>query len=162
MNEHRQELKKLEGILERCGADPRHWPQAERTALLAFIKSDERARALLHEARALANLLDAAPLARDTGRLKSGILDAIGNLPQEPAETTVIAFPKPALRAQNTAGRWGVAALLAASLLIGIWVGAAGFAETLVRVPLEVAGMDLGDQISPEYVGGISTDEELL
>ena len=46
--------------------------------------------------------------------------------------------PKPRLR---FGGTWAAAGLMAASLVIGIWTGTAGYADNLISAPLELAGL---------------------
>jgi hypothetical protein len=162
MNEHGKSLKKLAQTLESCGAAPRRWPDDDRAALQALIRANPEARALLHEARALEQLLDTAPPVEGIRELESRILGSIDDVAARPAGDNLISFPRRAAPAQDRAGRWGVAAVLAASLLVGIWVGAGGYATSLVDAPLEAAGLDMGNQVSSYYVSGISAEEDLL
>ncbi len=155
-------LEKLAQLLERHGADAARWPDTGRAAMQTLIRTNPAAKALADEAAALERVLDAAPPLGGTKALESGILALISEPEDTRAGAQLIAFPEPGTTADHSAGRWGAAALLAASLLVGIWVGAGGYAESLVRAPLEAAGLDMSDQISSYYVGGISPAEDLL
>ncbi len=110
--------------------------------------------------RALDRLLGKAPALEDVSALKGRIMVAAANA-QTSATARIITFAHMPVKDDPANMHWGTAALLAASLFIGIWAGASGAADALVSAPLSIAGLDiLGD--SEFYKSGLSAAEELL
>ncbi|VAV95703.1 hypothetical protein MNBD_ALPHA08-277 [hydrothermal vent metagenome] len=109
-----------------------------------------------------AALLDAAPLAPPSPDLHQNILAAAKNEP--PATAKIIAFaPSPARRWINANALAG--GLLAASLILGIWTGSSGVADSLLAAPFELAGLpvaEAGDDFSLYSVlDGLTPSENL-
>lgn len=125
-------LKRLQEVLDIHGAEPRRWPQAEREALHALVARDPAARKAVAEAAALDRLLAKAPPA-DAARiadLSQRILAATA--PSPVMRTGAHPVPRTPVR------RWAVPAALAASLMLGIVVGSAGWAPETIQ---EFAGL---------------------
>lgn len=146
-------LRQLEARLEVSGASLSRWPKHCRARLAAFIETDAEAARLLAEIRALDRVLARAPkcavrsalemkicataakLRQDGGGPGAGILD-IGNGVRGAGRGL---GPRPA------AGRavWGGAALLAASLILGVYIGVSGDAVPTLRNIEAFASNDL-------------------
>ncbi|MCB1549467.1 MAG: hypothetical protein KDJ41_16815 [Hyphomicrobiaceae bacterium] len=135
-------LARLQAVLAAYGADQSRWPATDRQALGLLVANDPEARRLVAEAAALDRLLDRKPVALPSGQdeLIARIMAAAttgGNESARPdAEASggkVIAL-SPGRRAPRAAFTtrsrpWEIAALLAASLIIGVYIGAAGLAD---------------------------------
>lgn len=132
----RTELEALGHRLEVSGADRTRWPAHERLRFAQLIAQSEEARRLVAEAVALDDVLDRAP-GFGTDRI-AGLVDRIvASAEHEHAadtksgDTKVVPFER---RQSGAAGRapvrnrgaWQAAALLAASLVVGVFVGNAG------------------------------------
>jgi len=130
------------------------------------------------EDQALSDLLDMAPVLPPSANLRdeiiaSALLDLAPDVPASPqlmqnilAKATgqtsqnsgaeIIDFhPKAGLTPlkHKPAHRWltgnsFAAGLMAASLILGIWTGANGVADTLISAPLELAGLEISDPSS--------------
>ena len=137
---HRQ----LQQLLEAHGADRSRWPAAERLRFAPFIAGHARARIALSEAGALDRLLDLAPtvgIERERA-LARRIMAAASAAPLHAvrSEGNVVA-----LRRKQPAGLAGLlrhpaAALMAASLVLGIIVGTSGALSPAVAYLAEVTG----------------------
>lgn len=107
--------QRLDSLLDAYGADPARWPAAERSAAQALLASDPAAQARLAQARLLDRALDVLPPAP----APAGDLAArIRNAARQPV-TPAIPLPAPA----NTNSPWRFTAALAASAVIGLWLG---------------------------------------
>lgn len=121
--------RRLDALLDAYGADPARWPAAERNAAQALLASDPTAQARLEQARLLDRALDALPPApAPAGDLAARIRNA-ARQPVAPA----ITVPAPA----NTNSPWRFTAALAASAVIGLWLG---FAAVPVTSPFTSGG----------------------
>ncbi len=124
------------------------------------MNSDDRNSEKLAES-ALDRLLEQAPSIENFSALKARIMDVAANTNTSAAAGGITLANAPG--EHIPAGRidWWVPALLAASLLVGIWAGATGLADMLVSAPLSMAGLEIpGD--SEFYKSGLSVAEELL
>jgi hypothetical protein len=142
----------LERHLEIHGADETRWPQEKRERFAPLLASDARARGLLAEARALDHLLDLAPLptASRERAIRDRIVAAISAQKDcvrtaQPA-AGVIELPARRQRTRATpaapAALWPAAALFAASLAIGVYLGLARGLTPEVRAVAEVVGLE--------------------
>jgi uncharacterized membrane protein YccC len=145
-------LLALERHLEIYGADERRWPEAARERFASLIASDARARASLAEARALDRLLDRASwpsVSRERAvrdRIMAAVSNDSGGVRSAPAAARVVELPprRQPPRTAPVASRtgWRIAALLAASLAIGIYLGSAGGLTPEVQAVAEVVGLE--------------------
>jgi hypothetical protein len=146
-------LSQLEERLEVSGASLARWPKDCQARLAAFIETDAEAARLLAEIRALDRVLARAPkcavrsaleaeicamatkMRQDGGGAGAGILD-IGNGSRGAGRGFGL---------RPGAGRavWGGAALLAASLILGVYIGASGDAVPTLRSIEAFASNDL-------------------
>lgn len=126
------ELAALADRLEISGADRTRWPAQERLRFAPLIAGNDEARRMMAEAAALDRLLDAAP-AIAPARLE-GLIDRIvataeaeGARPVDNVVDLAAARRAPAPRvAPRQRSGWQAAALLAASLVLGAFVGTSG------------------------------------
>jgi hypothetical protein len=142
------EMDALERLLESHGADRTRWPAPERLRFAPLLSSNEQARRLLAEAQALDRLLDLAPEPRtNRAALADRIVAAVS---QEAARPQVIQLPQrrgsgslfgsaaERARASFGSGQWAGGALLAASLVLGAFMGTSGAFQQAIQ-PLTVA-----------------------
>jgi hypothetical protein len=153
------ELEAFERILDIYGGDEARWPAEARRRFRTLPRRDARARALLAEARALERLLDEAPLPSPerVEALRERIVDAAQRIGVEHRA----AFPRASLLdrprraferargmlrlpphgagssfARPQAG-WRVAAVLAASLVAGVFIGRAQPVSSAIQAMAE-------------------------
>jgi hypothetical protein len=147
---HRADALALERHLETYGADQRRWPLEARERFAPLLAGDPGARTLLAEARALDRLLNCAPVpsACRERALSDRIVAAISNQ-RDRARTAeraarMIEMPGKRQVARTVAPgiAWQAAALLAAALAIGVYVGAAGGLAPEVQAVAEVVGFE--------------------
>ena len=65
-------LRRFEALVDTYGADPHRWPQELRVDAQALLSASPEARALLTEARALDDVIDAAGSCADGSRWQPG------------------------------------------------------------------------------------------
>jgi len=136
-------LDALEQVLERFGSDRTRWPAPVRRDLAGLLAASTDAKARLREAEALDRLLDLAPEpVIDTRVLADRIMAAAA------AETPAVATPKARIAwpgfgggATGARAEWPAAALLAASLVLGMVFGLNGTLDNAVA-PLVQASTD--------------------
>ena len=178
-NDRRAEDRQaLERLLDVYGADRTRWPARERLRFASFIAEDKAAARLLNEAGALDRLLDQAPRTSEVRMhaLKERIVAAAvrtghGGLVVVPT-AGVAAGGKLGSWARRPArgfsgSEWPAAALLAASLVLGVLLGSAGTFNATVQGVAEATGFSptadtsqlaLGVDVDGQATG----DEDLL
>lgn len=165
-NNVQQELIRLESVLDTFGADPKRWPVSERRILEALIEINADARLLLGEARAVARVMDAAPVSQASATLKSRIVNAAIADAGRDARIVPIETARPgggqSMSARRSGSIWPAAAL-AASFAFGLYLGVAGIGGTAVDGAFEIAmsgasGGD-GDAISWLEDGAVANEE---
>ncbi len=165
-------LTQLEETLNAAGARPSCWPDDRRARLAAFIETDPDAALLFAEAKALDRVLACAPKCRLPAGFEADIVSAALKLPQDRGggAGTVPGFGNGLRRrSAGESGRspmpapsfWGGAALLAASLILGIYIGVSGNAvPTLRNIELLASNdLDTGLAISGSLFGPGEPDE---
>lgn len=173
-----EERAALERLLDVCGADRTRWPARARLRFASFIASDEAAKRLVQEAAALDDLLDRAPRASEAreGALQERIVAAalrsvetklavVGGAPAAPpaprARFNVPAFAKSAFRSE-----WPAAAMLAASLVVGVLLGSAGTLDPAMQQVASMTGISTEADSSSQVAYGDDliafADEDLL
>lgn len=176
----RDDMDALDELLAAYGADRTRWPAPERLRFAPLLSSSAEARRRLSEAEALDRLLDMAPEPRtDRSALADRIvLAAVGEakgrqviqLPSRrgagsvfgPAVARAKAFGASAVRS----GQWAGGALLAASLVLGAFMGTTGAVDSALR-PLTVASADETEaDTDSNQIAGLETgslfEEDLL
>jgi hypothetical protein len=158
-------LKQLQERLEVSGASMSCWPQDCRARLAAFVETDPEAARLLAEIQALDRVLARAPKCSVRSALEAKICAAASKMRQDGgrADAEIVDFANGSRRFRNgfrpgaITGRsfWGGAALLAASLTLGVYIGASGDAvPTLRNIELIAANdMDAGFALSESLFG---------
>jgi hypothetical protein len=126
-------IEGLVHLLDVYGADRARWPARERLRYTGFIGDNAAARRIVAEAEALDGLLDMAP-EPDPARvdaLAQRIMATATGGARGAARTAPAALP-PAVARRAASDRlidWPAAALLAASLMLGVFAGTSGIAE---------------------------------
>jgi hypothetical protein len=166
----------LARLLEIHGADRTRWPARERLRFAGVISEDKAAAKLLAEAEALDRLLDKAPRASAAGidALKDRIMAAALRT-HEPHLAVIAGGKKIAVLPQAQRGRrsltarfveWPAAAVLAASLVLGVMLGTTGTFETTMQEVAQVAGFGNGTSDTAQLALGDDAlgqiDEDLL
>lgn len=151
-NTHAMSVRDFEHLLEVYGADRTRWPIAARAAAAACLAADQEARRLLTEAKALDAVLMHAeePHKTDIGALVERIVAAT----KEVSRPAVVASHPVAAANSSVDGSLAVsrpiiakkdwmrgAALLAASLVIGIFVGQSQLGARAVPALEDLTGM---------------------
>jgi len=148
----------LEHLLDVCGADRTRWPARERLRFASFIAADEEAQRLVAESAALDALLDRAPRASEdrehalkerivaaalrTGETKLAVVTS-RDAQAEPGLPTWLHYAKRMAVPARTQKRheWSAAAVLAASLVVGVMLGSAGTFDATMQEVAEVTGI---------------------
>lgn len=178
MQDRREEERQaLEHLLEVYGADRTRWPARERLRIAGFVSEDGEARRMLAEAAALDRLLDLAPGAGKEREhaLKERIVAAalrtadkkLVAVPSPPAESTGrwVAWSRPALARAASPNSLPAAALLAASLVVGVLLGSAGTFESAMHDVADATGFATAGESSQLALGEeiiSSADEDFL
>ena len=173
-------LDELQGLLETFGADRERWPLAARARTETVIGADRQAARMLAEAKALDAVLAHAPLPAPERR--AALADRIlaearaaspeqASRPERSPSAVVIPWPVQARRggrepaAAAGSAPWRAAALLAASLALGVFIGVLDLAPDAVDPLMEavVYNSDL-DQTAAILNEGLAAafDEEFL
>jgi len=162
-------LERLGTVVDAYGADQSRWPAAERVVLEPFIKATPEARRMLAEAGALDRVLaegcGTAPT-EQVDRVRARLLaqiDAEGATmaPGEAAvASTVVPFQRPAASRSPQPARsrhWREVALLAAALLLGVFVGTQDIIDgSRLGLPGYAISTTNSDDISELALGGAS------
>jgi hypothetical protein len=177
MEKQAEDREALERLLDIYGADRTRWPARERLRFASVVSEDKAAARLLAEATALDRLLEQAPRASvaDIDALKERIMAAAlrSGAPQlavvasgKPAGGNLLSVRRQSIAARFGRGEWPAAALLAASLVLGVMLGSAGTFDATVQEMAQVAGFDSTASDSSQLALGDDTygqmDEDLL
>lgn len=162
----RAEIERLETVIDVYGGDRDRWPAAERLALARLLTSDPEARKILAEARALDRVLDAAPAlprvaqealarsivtsARTEGRQSQAEASATSR--RSLGSGNILRSPRPWSRPPMSAsGAMRSAALLAASLVLGVLAGAT-FLSGELQGTATIAGMTQEEMLQHQFM----------
>ena len=135
-------------LLDIYGADRTRWPLAVRASAATRLTADTKARLLLAEAEALDTVLLRAPEPEgaDVSALADRIIAAALRAPRLAASSgpaaPAIAAPRTTHRASDRAPM-RAAALLAASMMIGIFVGQSQWGANAVPLVEQLTGITL-------------------
>jgi hypothetical protein len=152
-------MERLQTVVAAYGADPARWPASEREALSEFAATNPGARRYVAEASSLDALLAVAAthapeaaVARASDRLFAHLDFETADTPAPGHDARVVPFarkqaPRPAAPARSM---WREAAVLAAALLVGVFMGTQGL--------LEGSGLDLGNLTTT--AGTMSADSD--
>lgn len=132
-------LEDFEALVGTYGADPARWPAGEREDAQSFLMQSDEAQGVLAEALMLDQLLDQAPGGETYGALTARIMaTAPGG---EAEELSLFVRIGRALWPQTGIAR--PAALLGASLALGIYMGASGASANVDTYSYEESDSDL-------------------
>jgi hypothetical protein len=169
------DLAALERVLEAFGTAPARWPADQKTALAALVEGDPQARQLVAEARALELALDRAPVpdrdaeARVLDRVMAVVNSRSAQAAAKPATGNARANvvdlalrraargAAPQVRNRNV---WRAVSLMAAALLLGIYLGVSGFTQMGSRRLQDVAA--LAAALEPEAALSSAYEEDAL
>ena len=173
----------LESLLDAYGADMSRWPKQAQARAGVLLAADADAGRLMAEAKALDTLLGHAPMlaqerhAALADRIIAQALNGASPVAarKAAAQTSGIVIPWPGAARERAktpawkAGRrpaWSAAALLAASLCIGVFVGTQDLAPTAVNNLMEAVTMDADFDQTAATLGSdglsVALDEEFL
>lgn len=173
----------LEALLDAYGADTSRWPKEAQARAGVLLAADAEAGRLMAEAKALDALLGRAPLLaqeRHTALADRIVAEALSVASPDAARKAaaqksgiVIPWPGAAReRAKTPAWKpsrrpvWSAAALLAASLCIGVFVGTQDLAPGAVNNLMEAVTMDSDFDQTAAAIGSdglsVALDEEFL
>lgn len=144
-SEHtRRELAALAELVERFGADRTRWPAEQRLRFAGLVAEADEAQRILAEAAALDELLDRAP--RVSSPRQRALADRIAQAVASEAEAGNANVVELGPRRTGNRGQpsWRMAALLAASLLLGVFAGSTGLIDDLLATGTEIASDDIG------------------
>ena len=180
MNKRAEDREALERLLDIYGADRTRWPARERLRFAGVISEDKTAAHMLAEADALDRLLEQAPRASsaDVEALKERIMAAAlrAKAPQlavvagGKTVASKVAAGRPAVGVRFARGEWPAAAMLAASLVLGVMLGSTGSLDSTFQEVAEVTGLrsaqtDISTDNSQLALGEeieAQTDEDML
>ena len=140
------DVERLKEVLATYGADPAHWPLAERDRLLAGMKA---APALAAEAGEIDLVLARAATVTVPPHLAARITAAAGG-----AVPAAAGYVPPSAKRPSWSS-WVSAAALAASLALGIYIGFAGNGSLLIEP-------DSSGIVDPIVLTGIGDATDLL
>ena len=173
------ERQALEHLLDVCGADRTRWPARERLRFASFVSEDEEAQRLVAESAALDALLDRAPRASEdrehalkerivaaalrSSETKLAVVTAGGEAPALARLPSWLRGAPPARVRQRQ--EWPAAAMLAASLVVGVMLGSAGTFDSTMQRVAEATGVATAAERSQLALGEdilASVEEEFL
>ncbi|HUS98559.1 MAG TPA: hypothetical protein VMX97_17675, partial [Hyphomicrobiaceae bacterium] len=171
------EHARLSVVLDAYGAATERWPERDRVALTALVSSDAVARRMVAEARALDNLISAdrravppeVPFALMGRIMDQATVDGGGDkaapgkiidLRERGAELTRFQKVRPDRTGRRLWQHFPAAAVLAASLVFGVYAGGAGYLQSTLDGMRDVVGLSVGvdaDQIS--LLSGVARED---
>ncbi len=173
----------LEALLEAYGADTSRWPKPAQARAGILLASDVQANRLMAEAKALDALLSHAPLPaqkrqsalaeRIVAQALNGTSHDAGKVAATPRKSGIV-IPWPGAARERSAPAWkpsrrpawSAAALLAASLSLGVFVGMQDLAPSAINNLMEAVAMDSDfDQTAAAISSdglSVALDEEFL
>jgi hypothetical protein len=165
-------LDELQGLLETYGADMRRWPQAARTRTEAVLGADRQAAHMLARAPLPASERHAVLADRIVAEARSRAPEVIG-AGAGGSSGIVIPWPRAARRTAREPvaaiahrAPWRAAGLLAASLALGVFIGALDLAPASVDQLMTAVEYDTDlDQLAAAMASdGLAAvlDEDLL
>jgi hypothetical protein len=154
MSMSRENHQRLQVVLDAYGADPRRWPQGDRRDLAEMLKAIPQQ---VSEARQFDQVLSTATAPAGEPASFDAILSAIAS--DAPRQENVVLFRSPAPSRRAVPIRWLAAVPLAASLALGIYVGATGSLDAFL--PTSVVGETLAAGEDPGDLSGISDIEAM-
>ena len=157
-------LAEFRELLDMYGSRPEGWPADRREEMLRLCAENPRARALLAEAKALDAVLRETVVPPAAPDLAARLLQRAATTPQmrHAGATARKTAPQSAANDNRPVMRWLAAGWLAASLLIGIWLGLSGriiVPPSLIGGSDTVADAGTGDALA-DLLGIVSSVED--
>ena len=151
-------LADFERLLDVYGGDRTRWPAEARAAAAQLVARDAKARRMLAEAEALDRVLERAPLPSLAveAALAERIVAAAQRSPRivkiASGQSSVVSLPDGRALPPQRSASWKLglrgdvraAALLAASLMVGIFIGISNVPQSVVPALADLAGPDRG------------------
>lgn len=178
-NSNTMTIAEFERFLEVYGGDRTRWPAEHRAGAGQLVVRDATARRLLNEAVALDRLLERAPLPTldAEAALADRIVAAAQRSPRMVARTAgdssrraaaesaaetgnVVRLPsrRPQRRWQVGPGIGGAAGVLAASLVLGIFIGLSSVTQQMLPALEDLTGLNLNDSYATAQVDVLGED----
>jgi hypothetical protein len=159
-------LERLIAVLEAYGSAPARWPADEREALQALAQRHPGMAGRLQEARALDRVLATAPVASEdnlAGLRRRIMASAEGRrgAVSPPGHRSIadLAY-RPARPRFDLRRTWPAATALAASLILGVFIGTTETGRPAVEGLVETAGIEVSDDSPLDLIE--TSSEELL
>jgi hypothetical protein len=159
----------LERLVDIYGGDRQRWPVADQMRFSTLISIDSQARQIVDEAAALEQVLFAAPIVTRCreGVVADRIMAQIRGQPLARLQLSHQPLPRGVipLRSGGRARGWlsAPAALLAASLMLGVGFGVTGLSSPLFHAIAEAVGLtDEGAELALLAEEPFSSGEEAL
>jgi hypothetical protein len=162
--------ERLMAVIDAYGGDAEHWPANERQALEALADAHPELQRHRDAARALDRVLAhaASPPSAGLEALKERVMAEValgdtkaGAAVELPSGAVVSLSPRPASgRSLRPRTVWPAAAALAASLLVGVFLGTSELARPAVEGLVETAGLEVQGESGLDLLDVV--DEELL
>lgn len=167
-DQNRTDREAFQRLLDVHGATRERWPAADRLRFVQLLSHDAASRLMLAEAEALERVLDRSPnVGTDRiAALAARIAATAADTPQETSVVNVVSFERRSASGGSVLGagshgiRWQAAALLAASLLIGLAIGVSG--ATMPAAGVVASLLDGNRESELEFLLGIDGSEEIL
>lgn len=173
-------MQRLTDVIDAYGGDRNRWPEADQRRLEVLLSGDDQARKIIEDGAALDRLLTSAEAVETqrsdrsaalADRIMANIEDAAGAGQESAARPSATIISLPNRRASEpvtverpvlTPSAWLPVAALAASLMVGIFVGAGGYLESTASSLTELAGLSTSSEALPVDDGFGPVDEEYL
>lgn len=169
-DQNRTDREAFQRLLDVHGATRERWPAADRLRFVQLLSRDPASRHMLAEAEALDRVLDRSPNvgADRIAALAARIAATAADTPQETSVVNVVPFDRRAASGADGSARgvgshgirWQAAALLAASLLLGLAIGASG--ATMPAANVVASLLDGNRESELEFLLGVDGSEEIL
>jgi hypothetical protein len=147
-----RELQAFSSVLDAYGGDPARWPAGSEARFTPLLARNEAARRLQAEAVALDLLIShaetaPAPMSKSARTSLTDRIVARATAPARPVDN-VVPLPtrtrppaKPAPRSIRQSPLWQAGALLAASLVAGLYIGGQGIGDDILNSATETLGL---------------------
>ncbi len=112
---------RLKAVLAAYGADPARWPEADKAALKQLIEAGDGLAEGVQAARELDQVLGTASRPAPPSGAQARLAELARNTPQDPPVSTANVISSP-----FGVSRFAAVSTLAASLVIGVYMGAIG------------------------------------
>ena len=169
--EYEGQLERLRTVVEAYGGDATRWPSDDQRALSGFVDAEPEAQAIVREGQRLDKLLSHANVGAGGEQPgEGGLADRIfASIVQDDASSALLAEQETHAEADNvidfasrrrgdtaqdaanddevvSSAGWMSVAALAASLVIGVMLGANGFLETATTELGDIAGLSVSTE----------------